>query len=95
MEDADEKEGEAVLGGVRLKQILDSLETGDLLPEADIVCNIVDKLERNLNLAACLIQFANYTQVSSRSIQQMIMMIVRMILKITSWWLKQNTRVPA
>ena len=63
MEDADEKEGEAVLGGVRLKQILDSLETGDLLPEADIVCNIVDKLERNLNLAACLIQFANYTKV--------------------------------
>ena len=88
MEDADEKEGEAVLGGVRLKQILDSLETGDLLPEADIVCNIVDKLERNLNLAACLIQFANYTKVSSRSIQQMIMMLVRMILKITSWWLK-------
>ena len=61
MEDVDEKEGEALIGGVRLKQTLDSLETGDLLPEADIVCNIVDKLERNLNMAACLIQFANYT----------------------------------
>ena len=55
--------GEPLIGGVRLKQILDSLETGDLLPEADIVCNIVDKLERNINIAACLIQFANYTQV--------------------------------
>eukprot|EP00090_Calanus_glacialis_P028891 TRINITY_DN46320_c0_g1_i1.p1 TRINITY_DN46320_c0_g1~~TRINITY_DN46320_c0_g1_i1.p1 ORF type:complete len:446 (-),score=177.95 TRINITY_DN46320_c0_g1_i1:9-1346(-) len=58
--------GEPLIGGVRLKQILDSLETGDLLPEADIVCNIVDKLERNINIAACLIQFANYTQNDSQ-----------------------------
>ena len=49
--------------GTRVKQMLDSLETGDLLPEADIVCNIIDKLERNINIAACLIQFANYNEV--------------------------------
>ena len=55
--------GESLISGVRLKQILDSLETGDLLPEADIVCNIVDKLERNINIAACLVQFANYAEV--------------------------------
>ena len=65
MDEEGEIEEEPLIGGVRLKQILDSLETGDLLPEADIVCNIVDKLERNINLAACLIQFANYTQVTS------------------------------
>ena len=61
--------------GYRAAQLLSSIDGGDVLPEADIVSNIVDKLERlvfslfkvrltkhggrNLVTASCLIQFFN------------------------------------
>ena len=32
--------------GFRAAQLLSSIDGGDLLPEADIVSNIIDKLER-------------------------------------------------
>ena len=32
--------------GYRAAQLLSSIDGGDLLPEADIVSNIIDKLER-------------------------------------------------
>ena len=38
----------------RVDQLLAQLEAGDSLPESDIVCNILDKLERNLEIAARL-----------------------------------------
>ena len=40
--------------GVKLKAILDEIESGDCLPEAEIVCNIIEKLHLQLKLAACL-----------------------------------------
>ena len=41
--------------GHRHQQLLASLDAGEVLPEADIVSNILDKLERNLRTASSLL----------------------------------------
>ena len=41
--------------GHRHQQLLASLDAGEILPEADIVSNILDKLERNLGTASSLL----------------------------------------
>ena len=55
-------------GSVELKKILDSFEAGDVLPEADIVCNILDKLARNLDLASMLLHFTEFQEVVNLSV---------------------------
>ena len=78
-------EVEENLGSTQLKQILDSFEAGDVLPEvctqqynltptccltpqADIVCNIVDKLGKNIVICSCLLQYCSLSQVLERSV---------------------------
>ena len=56
-------DSEESTGSVELKKILDSFEAGDVLPEADIVCNILDKLGRNLDLASMLLHFTEFQEV--------------------------------
>ena len=48
--------------GFRSEQLLSSLDAGDTLPEADIVSNIMEKLERNLRTASSLIQYIHSTE---------------------------------
>ena len=45
--------------GQRAAQLLSSLDGGEILPEADIVCNIIEKLDRNLRAASCILNFIN------------------------------------
>jgi len=45
--------------GYRVRQLISSLDAGDTLPEADIVSNIIDKLDRNLRTASCILQYIN------------------------------------
>ena len=61
-------DSEESTGSVELKKILDSFEAGDVLPEADIVCNILDKLGRNLDLASMLLHFTEFQKVVNLSV---------------------------
>ena len=45
--------------GHRAAQLLASLDAGDILPEADIVSNILDKLDRNLRTASSVLNYIN------------------------------------
>ena len=45
--------------GHRAAQLLASLDAGDILPEADIVSNILDKLDRNLRTSSSVLNYIN------------------------------------
>ena len=45
--------------GHRASQLLASLDAGDILPEADIVSNILDKLDRNLRTSSSVLNYIN------------------------------------
>ena len=45
--------------GHRASQLLASLDAGDILPEADIVSNILDKLDRNLRTCSSVLNYIN------------------------------------
>ncbi|XP_023331235.1 uncharacterized protein LOC111703511 [Eurytemora carolleeae] len=57
----DLKTTEDVFGDL-LKKVLDSIEPGDTIPEAEIVCNIIDKLERNISLVSVVANYCKHKE---------------------------------